>query len=198
MQAKDLSWCRVVQPEQMVRVGDEVTVGVVGGDSPLSQTMVHLTMRIEQNKPEIRFPQGSRARGTVVNVLPEGALVRLAPGVMGWVHMSELTWKGEIPAQVVEPGQVLTVRVLDVKLTDPRTMNLTLKAAFRAQFRIPLGRIGAVIGTGGRVIKEIKAATDTEIHINSEDGRVTVLGSDLSKVEEARARIAKIAPVWSS
>ena len=42
--------------------------------------------------------------------------------------------------------------------------------------RIPEDRVGALIGTGGMVKKELQAKTDTEIEIESESGEVTCSG----------------------
>jgi len=41
---------------------------------------------------EIKYPEGSRVSGKVVNIKPFGAFVELEPGVEGLVHISEMSW----------------------------------------------------------------------------------------------------------
>ncbi|MDL2270071.1 30S ribosomal protein S1 [Desulfosarcina sp. OttesenSCG-928-G17] len=54
--------------------------------------------------------------GTVTRMMPFGVFVRLAPGVEGLVHISELSWSRlDTPDQAVAVGDTLQVRVLDIK-----------------------------------------------------------------------------------
>ena len=60
------------------------------------------------------------------------------------------------------------------------------------QVNIPADSIGLVIGTGGRVIKDIMEKTDTTIHIE-ENGTVTITGMDQDKLGQAKKMISDIA-----
>jgi small subunit ribosomal protein S1 len=53
--------------------------------------------------------------GRVVSVLAYGAFVDLGGGVQGLLHVSEMSWsRVENPAEVVRPGEAITVKVLRV------------------------------------------------------------------------------------
>jgi polyribonucleotide nucleotidyltransferase len=58
--------------------------------------------------------------------------------------------------------------------------------------KIPVDKIREVIGTGGKVIREIVEVTDTKIDI-ADDGVVRVASSDQSKIDAAVERIKAIA-----
>ncbi len=70
---------------------------------------------------------GAVLTGRVASVSHYGAFVDLGGGVQGLLHVSEMGWsRTSSPAEVVQPGQVLTVQV--VKLEDKgRKISLSLK-----------------------------------------------------------------------
>ncbi len=57
--------------------------------------------------------------------------------------------------------------------------------------KVPAEKIGEVIGSGGKVIRQIQEDFTVEVNID-DDGSVTVTGSDQSKVDAARAYIDSI------
>src|SRR6266850_1418027 len=70
---------------------------------------------------------GAVLPGRVVSVLAYGAFVDLGGGVQGLLHVSEMGWsRVENPAEVVRPGDEITVKVLRVD-EDGRKISLGLK-----------------------------------------------------------------------
>ena len=57
--------------------------------------------------------------------------------------------------------------------------------------QIPVERIGALIGPGGRVIRALQEETDTKIEIEP-DGKVYIAASNLENLEEAKRRVLAI------
>src|SRR5258705_8368982 len=57
--------------------------------------------------------------------------------------------------------------------------------------KIPVEKIREVIGTGGKVIREITAETGAKIDIG-EDGTIKVAAADQSKIDAAKAWIKSI------
>ncbi len=53
--------------------------------------------------------------------------------------------------------------------------------------KVPLDKIGAVIGPGGKVIRRIISETGVTVDVNDEDETVTVSGTDSKMVEKAKA-----------
>ncbi len=57
--------------------------------------------------------------GTITRLMPYGAFVKLADGVEGMAHVSELSWsRVENPADVVAPGAAVRVKVIGVQESD--------------------------------------------------------------------------------
>ena len=127
----ELSWERVSDPKDVVKIGDEVEVKVLKAD--WEKGRISLSMREAQPDPWAsgadRFSPGTDVPGTVVRLADFGAFVEIGPGMDGLVHLSELSWKRVQRAEdVLSPGQSVTVRILEV---DParRRISLSLKQA---------------------------------------------------------------------
>jgi small subunit ribosomal protein S1 len=74
------------------------------------------------------FPTRSTVKGTVSRLMEFGAFVRLAPGIEGLVHISELSHKRVFRVtDVLTEGQEVEVLVLAVD-TDQQRISLSLKA----------------------------------------------------------------------
>jgi small subunit ribosomal protein S1 len=72
---------------------------------------------------------GQYAPGKVTKIVPFGAFVRVADGIEGLVHISELSSKHiDLASQVVAPNQDVFVKVIDIDL-DRRRISLSLKQA---------------------------------------------------------------------
>jgi small subunit ribosomal protein S1 len=75
-----------------------------------------------------KFPVGARVSGTVTRLMDFGAFVKLAPGVEGLIHVSELSyqrvWR---PSDVLGEGQEVEVKILSVDAEQQR-ISLSLKA----------------------------------------------------------------------
>lgn len=58
--------------------------------------------------------------------------------------------------------------------------------------KVPLNKIGEIIGTGGRNIKPIIAETNTRISIDDQTGTVYIYGESIENVEKAKGMINEI------
>lgn len=125
-----LSWDRVAKPEDVIKAGDKVRVVVKKIDRQTGK--IGLSLRETAESPwktaAERFPVGSTVRGTVTRIAQFGAFVRLAPGVEGLVHVSELAHRHvRSVGDVVKEGETVECRVLDVDAEQQR-MALSIKA----------------------------------------------------------------------
>jgi len=78
---------------------------------------------------DAKFPIGSTVRGVVSRLANFGAFVKLAPGVEGLVHISELSnVRVSQVSKVVQEGQEVEVKVLTVDRENQK-IGLSLKAA---------------------------------------------------------------------
>ena len=127
----ELSWKHIDHPSEVVTVGDEVTVEVL--DVDLDRERVSLSLKATQEDPWRVFARthavGQIVPGKVTKLVPFGAFVRVAEGIEGLVHISELAQRHvEVPDQVVNVGEEVMVKVIDIDL-ERRRISLSLKQA---------------------------------------------------------------------
>jgi len=127
----ELSWKHIDHPSEVVEVGQEVTVEVL--DVDLDRERVSLSLKATQEDPWQQFARTHQINqvvpGRVTKLVPFGAFVRVDEGIEGLVHISELAERHvEIPEQVVNVGDELLVKVIDIDL-ERRRISLSLKQA---------------------------------------------------------------------
>ncbi len=114
----DMSWGRVSDPKEMVKIDQEIEVYILNVDKErekIALSLKHKTPSPWQNV-EAKYPVGSRHTGEVVNVMTYGAFVKLEPGIEGLVHISEMSWTKRInhPSELVAIGDTIEVQVLSI------------------------------------------------------------------------------------
>nr|WP_076389676.1 30S ribosomal protein S1 [Vaginimicrobium propionicum] len=127
----ELSWKHIDHPNEVVEVGQDVTVEVL--DVDLDRERVSLSLKATQEDPWQTFARmnsiGEIVPGKVTKLVPFGAFVRVEEGIEGLVHVSELAERHvEIPEQVVSVGDSVMVKIIDIDL-ERRRISLSLKQA---------------------------------------------------------------------
>ncbi|MFM5967583.1 MAG: 30S ribosomal protein S1, partial [Micrococcales bacterium] len=127
----ELSWKHIEHASEVVEIGQEVTVEVLEVDQ--ERERVSLSLKATQEDPWQVFARthaiGQYAPGKVTKLVPFGAFVRVADGIEGLVHISELSSKHiELAEQVVSVNQDVFVKVIDIDL-ERRRISLSLKQA---------------------------------------------------------------------
>jgi small subunit ribosomal protein S1 len=128
----DMSWARIGHPTELVAVGQELEVVVLNVDRHSEKIALGTKQRTPNPWDQAleKFPVGTRLRGKVVNLVPYGSFVELAPGLEGLVHISEMSWTRRInhPSEILAPGQEVDVVVLEVN-RDKQEISLGMKQA---------------------------------------------------------------------
>ncbi len=130
----ELSWSRVKHPSEVLSVGDEIDVYVLGINA--QEKKIALSIKRTQPEPWSRvaaiYEVGQLVMGTVTQLANFGAFARIEDGIEGLIHVSELSEQriGH-PRQVVSEGQDLILRIIRI---DParRRMGLSLRRALEA------------------------------------------------------------------
>ena len=104
----EFSWTKKVnKPGDMVSVGDEVEVMILGYD--IQNGRVSLGLKQTQANPwdtiTERFAAGTKVKGKVVKVTNIGAFVQLEEGIDGFLHADDISWT----KKVKHPGSELSV-----------------------------------------------------------------------------------------
>jgi small subunit ribosomal protein S1 len=194
LHVSELSWKeRVAKPQDVLKVGEEVTVKVILVDP--SKEKLSLSLKRMGVSPwelaRTNHSVGSRIIGLVTHLTPFGAFVMLPEGIEGLVHISDLSWAKKIqhPSELVTVGQEVEVVVMDVKV-DAEKIVLSLKhtqADPLSTFRVGQAVEGRVVRSGDSGLT-IELASGIEGHIRqselSEDalGRVQIpaIGENVS------------------
>lgn len=101
--------------------------------------------------------------------------------------------KAEVLTQAVEQAKRARMKILELmteEISTPRE-KLSQYAPKIVSTKVPVDKIGDVIGSGGKIIHQIQDDFTVEVNIE-DDGTVTVTGSDQTKVDAARAFIDSI------
>ena len=126
----DMAWKRIHHPSEVVSVGDEVEVQVIG----IGQENEKISLGLKQMTPdpwadiEGKYPVGSTVHGVVVNIVNYGAFLQLEEGVEGLIHVSEMAWtrRNVAPSRIVNKGDDIEAIVLEISREDKR-ISLGLK-----------------------------------------------------------------------
>lgn len=129
----EISWKRVGNPREVLKVGDEVQVKVLGVDP--ERNRISLSIReLETNPWDTIFDnysEGQLVEGTVTKLTKFGAFASITGledyGIEGLIHISELSDRHvEHPSEVVQEGHKLTLRILRIDIIRHR-IGLSLK-----------------------------------------------------------------------
>jgi small subunit ribosomal protein S1 len=134
-----LSWEKVKHPSEVLKEGDKVKVRIEKIDAETGK--IGLSYRSMQDHPwndiDARFPVGAVVKGTVSRIAAFGVFVKIAPGIEGLVHVSEIAYRRvSTPSSVVQGGQEVEVKVLSVD-REAQRISLSIKQAQAAPVTEP-------------------------------------------------------------
>ena len=127
----EMSWTRHIKnPSEMFSLGDEVEAVVLAINA--EERKISLGAKQLQADPwdqiEEKYMVGTIVKGKVINLTQFGAFVELEEGIDGLIHVSDLSWTKVVrhPKEIIEKGQTVEVRVLEVS-RESRRIALGLK-----------------------------------------------------------------------
>jgi small subunit ribosomal protein S1 len=191
----EITWKRIAHPRELLTVGQQVQVKVLGVDS--ERRRISLSMRELESDPwdEIadRFDEGQLVEGTITKLTKFGAFASLAGteeyDFEGLIHISELSDRRvEHPREVVQEGQDLTLRVIKID-RKRRRLGLSLKRVASSEYaeqdwQPDVGEIDALSeeGIGVRLADEVE---DFDAALEAEEPELEEEGEDSEEVAEA-------------
>ncbi len=127
---EECSWEKAAHPSEFFKEGRQAKVKVISVDKETGK----ITLSRRQLKPNPwdnvteHYPEGKVVRGEVVALQDYGAFVRLAEGLTGLVHISDLSWTEHVtnPREHLKEGQRVRCVVLGVNKERQR-LSLGLK-----------------------------------------------------------------------
>ena len=127
----ELSWGQVGHPSQLLKVGQDVDVSVVGVDRDSKK--IALSLKRLQPEPwegvEQRYEVGQVVRGRITKLASFGAFAQIEQGVEGLIHISELSDERIAhPKGVVKEGDEVPLRIIRIDAGRHR-LGLSLRQA---------------------------------------------------------------------
>ena len=115
----EMSWTRKLRhPSQMVRLGDEVEVVVLGVDQ--AKKRISLGMKQIKENPwavvAVKYPEGTILEGAIKNITEFGMFIGIEDGIDGLIHVSDISWTKKIrhPTELYQVGDTVQAKVLTV------------------------------------------------------------------------------------
>ncbi|MBV8268014.1 MAG: S1 RNA-binding domain-containing protein [Planctomycetaceae bacterium] len=125
----EISWARIGDPAEVVKVGQEVQVKVLRIDRASSKVSLGLKQLTPSpwDRVEEKYARGMTVKGKVTRLMDFGAFVELEPGIEGLVHISELSpHRVRRVADTVKPEQEVEVRILKIE-PEAKKISLSLR-----------------------------------------------------------------------
>ena len=201
----DMSWNRIQHPSELLKIGEEVEVMVLDIDNEKERLSLGLKQKTENpwEKVAEHFTPGTKVHGTVSNLLPYGAFVKLGEGVEGLIHVSELSWTKRIarPSDVLKQGQEIEAVVISVNPTEQKISlgirQLEPNPWNEVHLKFPVGRFvkGIVRNlTAYGAFVELEDGIDGMIHVSdmSWTRKVNHPSELLKKGDEIEAQVLEI------
>ena len=131
----ELSWNRIKNPAEVVKVGDEIDVYVISFDP--EKHKISLGYRTAEMNPWNIFMEkyhvGDVVPAKIVKLMTFGAFAEIIPGVDGLIHISQIADRRiEKPEEVLSEGQDVTVKITDID-AEKKRISLSIRALLGGQ-----------------------------------------------------------------
>jgi small subunit ribosomal protein S1 len=125
----EISWERVEDPRDYVKVGETVKAKIIAIDKDRLSLSLKQMLEDPWLKEVKAFSKGDIVEGKITRITPFGAFVQLSSSVEALVHVSEMSDEETVdPQQVFQLNEKKQFKVIDID-TDARKIALSLKSA---------------------------------------------------------------------
>ena len=165
----DLSWSRINHPTEVLELDQKINVVILDFDD--NKSRIQLGLKQLQKHPwealSDELKVGDKVKGKVVVIADYGALVEVAEGVEGLIHVSEMSWSTHLRSaqDFVNIGDEVEAVILTLD-RDERKMSLGIK-----QLTVdPWTDITAKYPVGSRHIGTVRNFTNFGVFVELEEG----------------------------
>jgi len=165
----DISWKRINHPQEILKVGDEISVKVLKFDEEKNRVSLGMKQLTDDpwEKVEGKIELNSVYESKVVNIADYGVFVDLGDSIEGLIRTSELDWtnKNISPKKVLNLGDKVNVKVIEVD-EEKRRLSLSYKQCLPN----PWEEFSRDHNKGDIIKSEIKSITDFGIFVGLDGG----------------------------
>lgn len=202
----ELSWTkRIKHPKDMLSVGDQVEVVVIGVDE--ENRRISLSLRqVEPNPWDVlteQFSEGMVIEAPVKTVTDFGVFVEVMEGIDGFIHVSDLSWgRVKHPSELYKPGDIIQAVILKIDREKERlalgVKQLTPDPWESVEEKYPVGSVvsGKVSNVADfGVFVELEPGVEGLIHVSEiSDKKIKTPVGMFEVGQEVKAKVVKVEP----
>ena len=126
----ELSWKRIKNPSEVVKVGEEIDVFVKALDK--ENKRISLGHKVDAENPwtilSEKYAEGDVVEAKVAGLTPFGAFAEIIPGIDGLIHISQISNKKIAkPADELTVGDVVTAKITAIDY-EAKRVSLSMRA----------------------------------------------------------------------
>lgn len=164
----EIAWGHVSDAHDFAHLGDKVQVKIIGIDGDkISLSMKQLT-EDPWGQIEKKYKVGTSLQTKISRLAQFGAFVQLSEDITGLIHNSEIPGNPEDPAKVLEVGQDVEARVIEIN-KDEKRIGLSLLKGYDISKKDkestvpPEKMVNQTEETGEKVEKKVKKGKKKEM-----------------------------------
>ena len=120
----DLSWKRVAQPKDVLKVGEKMEFLVLSFDKEKMRVSLGLKQLTEDpwKELETKYHVGQIIEGEVTLTTDYGCFVKLEEHIEGLVHITDLDWKNKNidPSSILNKGDKIEVKIMEIDMEEKK------------------------------------------------------------------------------
>ena len=131
----ELSWKRIKNPSEVVKVGEEIDVYIKALDP--EKKRISLGHKLDAENPwtilSEKYNEGDVVDVKIVSLTPFGAFAEVIPGIDGLIHISQIAdHKLAKPADELSVGEVVKAKITAIDY-DAKKVSLSIRALLEAE-----------------------------------------------------------------
>ncbi|HBE03370.1 MAG TPA: (d)CMP kinase [Spirochaetia bacterium] len=126
----NISWDRADTAEKLFKAGDTINARILLLDT--EKKRIDLSLRDLQEDPFVRYinehQQNDLVKGQAVKIQSYGAIIELAKGVDGYIHITEMSWTRHVnhPREILKEGDFVEAKIIEI-IPAERRIRLSLR-----------------------------------------------------------------------
>ncbi len=127
----ELSWSRIKNPAEVVKIGDTVNVFVKSFDKETKKISLGYKDRGENpwEKFISNYHVGDIVDVKIVSFMPFGSFAQIIPGVDGLIHISQIADRHIVkPQDVLEMGEIVKAKIIEIE-EEKKRISLSIREA---------------------------------------------------------------------
>ena len=167
----DISWDRIGRPSDLLSIGQSVKAKVTKIEEGTKKISLGIKQLTEDPYLKVinNYEVGKNYEATVSKIQDYGAFAKLADGLEGLIHQSELSWtkKNIHPGKILATSQKITVQILEKDLEKRR-----LSLSYKNTLINPWAKFEKTFKVGDDTEGVVKNITDYALFISIKDSEL--------------------------